>query len=70
MDIKLRARLSAYSRIGDPSSIPDIPEDGETCDRVTEQEIDTLFQKKITTTSNSSQRQSVVSYSEIDSLFV
>lgn len=68
MDIKLRARLSAYSRI---DQITPPPDNNSTCGRVTEEKIDTLFKQNDTTTNKPSGGTStgVVSYSQIDSLF-
>lgn len=71
MDIKLRARLSAYSRVDQITNTPSAPDNDSGCDRVTEREIDTLFEKKSIPSSKPTGGSSVdvVSYSEIDSLF-
>ena len=70
MDIKLRARLSAYSRVDQITSAPSNP-DNVNCERVTEQEIDTLFHQgnNVTSTPSTDLLTGVVSHSEIDSLF-
>ena len=71
MDIKLRARLSAYSRVDQITPPQGTPDNNSSCGRVTEKEIDTLFTKGNTTTTKPSGSSSVgvVSYAEIDSLF-
>ena len=71
MDIKLRARLSAYSRVDQITPSQGAPDNNSTCGRVTADEIDTLFKQNDTTTNKPSGGTSagVVSYSQIDSLF-
>lgn len=71
MDIKLRARLSAYSKVNTTTSIP--PNNGEsTCGRVTEREIDSLFEQAHEETIPpvvDNESVGTVSYADIDSLF-
>lgn len=70
MDIKLRARLSAYSRVDQITPPQGTPDNNSSCGRVTEEEIDTLFKQGDTTSKPSSGTSTgVVSYSQIDSLF-
>lgn len=84
MDIKLNARLSAYSRVNSTSEcdhesvteeeIDDLFKDTDETRSVTKSEIDSLFSKELNTVEknnieNSEAPLKTISDSEIDSLF-